>query len=145
MSIRLARGFTGRDLVVKFAGCHHGHVDSSRWAEVRAAAGASPSTAACARYAGPAQRPAGLAAAFQRTRLHGRDRGTGRETWVRSAPRPASRAHELTEKTALLIFDGVMTGFPWSMAAAVIVGIVRPDHAGKIIGGGLPGTSGWKS
>ena len=27
-AIRLARGFTGRDLVVKFAGCYHGHVDS---------------------------------------------------------------------------------------------------------------------
>ena len=49
-AIRLARGFTGRDLVVKFAGCYHGHVDT-----LLAAAGLGPGHARRAR-APPASR-----------------------------------------------------------------------------------------
>ena len=49
-AIRLARGFTGRDVVVKFAGCYHGHVDA-----LLAAAGSGLATFAAAR-ARPASR-----------------------------------------------------------------------------------------
>ena len=48
-AIRLARGFTGRDVVVKFAGCYHGHVDS-----LLASAGSGPGDL---RGAGHARRP----------------------------------------------------------------------------------------
>ena len=45
-AIRLARGFTGRDVVVKFAGCYHGHVDA-----LLASAGSGLATLARARHA----------------------------------------------------------------------------------------------
>ena len=51
-AIRLARGFTGRDVVVKFAGCYHGHVDS-----LLAAAGSGLATLRGARHARRAREP----------------------------------------------------------------------------------------
>ena len=53
-AIRLARGFTGRDLVVKFAGCYHGHVDS-----LLAAAGSGLATLAVPGTPGVPARAAG--------------------------------------------------------------------------------------
>ena len=50
-AIRLARGFTGRDVVVKFAGCYHGHVDS-----LLAAAGSGPRDVRGARHPRRARR-----------------------------------------------------------------------------------------
>ncbi len=49
-AIRVARGFTGRDLIVKFEGCYHGHVDS-----LLVKAGSGVATLGHCRYAGRAQ------------------------------------------------------------------------------------------
>ena len=123
-AIRLARGFTGRDVVVKFAGCYHGHVDS-----LLASAGSGLATfavpgtpgvpaASTAADAGAAlQRPgrgrAGVRRARRpdrlpdhrgRPRQHGR-RPAGAGLQPASSPRPA-RAHG-----ALFVSDEVMTGF----------------------------------
>ena len=99
-AIRLARGFTGRSLVVKFAGCYHGHVDS-----LLACAGSGVATFALPDSAGvpkemaaetivlPYNDLAAVEAAFaergERDRLR-HHRGRRRATWASSRPRRAS-------------------------------------------------------
>ncbi len=122
-AIRLARGYTGRDVVVKFAGCYHGHVDS-----LLVAAGSSATTLGVPNSPGVPRGctqdtllvayndVAGLQQAF---RIHGeRIAGVILEPVVGNmglvTPTPAFRA-ELRRQTAqsgaLLIYDEVMTGF----------------------------------
>ena len=102
-AIRLARGFTGRDQVVKFAGCYHGHVDS-----LLAAAGSGVATLGAARHARRAGRVDGrdtivlpyndLAAVEAAFAEHGdRDRlrdhrGRRPATWASSRRRPGFNA-----------------------------------------------------
>lgn len=151
-AIRLARGFTGRDLIVKFAGCYHGHVDS-----LLVAAGSSAATLGAPNSpgvtAGAAKDtlvlryndPAGLETAFQTHR--GRiaavivEPVVGNMGCVNPAPGFLAALRELTEKDgAVLIFDEVMTGFRVAYGGAQSLFGVRPDLTtlGKIIGGGLP-------
>ncbi len=151
-AIRLARGFTGRDVIVKFAGNYHGHVDS-----LLVAAGSSAATLGVPNSpgvtAGTAQDTlslqyndvAGLAAAFE---THGpRIAGVilepvvGNMGLVRPSQAFLSALRELTTKHgALLIFDEVMTGFRTAYGGAQSLNGVRPDLTtlGKIVGGGLP-------
>jgi glutamate-1-semialdehyde 2,1-aminomutase len=151
-AIRLARGHTGREMIVKFAGSYHGHVDS-----LLVAAGSSAATLGVPNSpgvtAGTARDtlvlryndPAGLEAAFGE---HGeRIAGVIVEPVVGNMGCvPASRAFraalaDLTSKHgALLIFDEVMTGFRVAYGGAQEVFGMRPDLTtlGKIIGGGLP-------
>lgn len=151
-AIRLARGFTGRDLIVKFAGCYHGHVDS-----LLVAAGSSAATLGAPNSpgvtAGAAKDtlvlryndPAGLEAAFHAHR--GRiaavivEPVVGNMGCVNPSPGFLAALRELTEKEgALLIFDEVMTGFRVAYGGAQSLFGIRPDLTtlGKIIGGGLP-------
>src|SRR5438105_366393 len=151
-AIRLARGFTGRDVIIKFAGCYHGHVDS-----LLVQAGSSALTHGVPNSPGvPAGCTAdtlslryndveGLAEAFAR---HGdRIAGVILEPVVGNmglvTPRPEflNELRRLTEQHgALLIYDAVMTGFRLSFGGAQQLFHQMPDLTvlGKIVGGGLP-------
>ena len=151
-AIRLARGYTGRDLMVKFAGNYHGHVDS-----LLVAAGSSAATLGVPNSpgvtAGTTQDTlvlayndaAGLEAAFAR---HGpRIAGViveplaGNMGCVPAAPEFRTALRQLTQQHgAVLIFDEVMSGFRVAYGGAQSLFGIRPDLTtlGKIIGGGLP-------
>jgi glutamate-1-semialdehyde 2,1-aminomutase len=151
-AIRLARGFTGRDLIVKFAGCYHGHVDS-----LLVAAGSSATTLGVPNSPGVPRGctqdtlvlryndAAGLQEAF---RVHGNNIAAvilepvvGNMGLV--LPSPEFRA-ELRRQTAqhgaVLIYDEVMTGFRLALGGAQELYGDKPDLTvlGKIVGGGLP-------
>jgi glutamate-1-semialdehyde 2,1-aminomutase len=151
-AIRLARGATGRDLIVKFSGCYHGHAD-----HLLVAAGSGLATLG---------RPdsAGVPAAFaERTRVLPLDdvdaleelfAGEGNAiAAVIIEPLPANNGllvqrpaflRALRELTArhgsLLIFDEVISGFRLGSGGAAARTGITPDLAtfGKVIGGGLP-------
>lgn len=151
-AIRLARGFTGRNLVVKFIGCYHGHVDS-----LLVKAGSGVATFALPESAGvPAEfTRLTLALPFNNEKavreafaLH-----TGKIAAVIVEPvagnmgcvPPANgflqALRDITARDgALLIFDEVMTGFRLGYGGVQGSCGVRPDLTtlGKIIGGGLP-------
>ncbi|MCW5983222.1 MAG: glutamate-1-semialdehyde 2,1-aminomutase [Bryobacteraceae bacterium] len=151
-ALRVARGFTGRDLAVKFEGCYHGHVDSLL---VKAGSGVAtlgiPDTA-------------GVPAAFADTTIAlpynsidaveqtFRARGDRIAAVIVEPvagnmgcvpPRPGfleCLRHETEKRGALLIFDEVMTGFRLALGGAQQLYGIRPDLTtiGKVIGGGLP-------
>lgn len=150
--LRLARGFTGRDKIVKFEGCYHGHVDSLL---VRAGSGAlthgQPDSAGIPE---PLARltitlPFNDTEALETVFAHeGRDVAA-----VIIEPVPANaglilpqdgylaRLRELcTEHGTLLIFDEVMTGFRVARGGVQELTGVLPDLTalGKVMGGGLP-------
>jgi len=151
-AIRLARGFTGRDIIVKFAGNYHGHVDS-----LLVAAGSSAATLAVPNSPGVTAGTsrdtlvlqyndvAGLKHAFA---VHG-DRVAGvvfepivgNMGVVIPTREFLETLRELTQlHGALLVCDEVMTGFRVAYGGAQqLLGIV-PDLTtlGKIVGGGLP-------
>ncbi|PZR73092.1 MAG: glutamate-1-semialdehyde-2,1-aminomutase [Chthoniobacterales bacterium] len=150
--LRLARGFTGRDKIIKFEGCYHGHVDSLL---VQAGSGAlthgRPDSAGV---------PADFAALT--ISLPFNDIEAVRTAFSANAnsiaavilePIPAnaglyfprenfleSLRNECTKHGALLIFDEVMTGFRVARGGAQELFGIRPDLTalGKVIGGGLP-------
>ncbi len=151
-AIRLARGYTGRDIIVKFAGNYHGHVDS-----LLVAAGSSAATLAVPNSPGVTAGTAkdtlvlayndvsGLKAAFaERPRQIA---GVIVEPVVGNMGCVIPSAEFLTtlrEETArdgaVLIFDEVMTGFRVAYGGAQSLYGVIPDLTtlGKIVGGGLP-------
>jgi glutamate-1-semialdehyde 2,1-aminomutase len=151
-ALRVARGFTGRDLTLKFEGCYHGHVDS-----LLVKAGSGMATLAISDTVGvpqgfaettvvaPFNDPDAVADAFRR---HG-DRiaavivepVAGNMGCVPPLPGFLERLRRVTEEHgALLIFDEVMTGFRVAWGGAQARYGIRPDLTtlGKVIGGGLP-------
>ncbi len=151
-AIRLARGFTGRDMLVKFEGCYHGHADSLL---VKAGSGmltfGNPSSAGV---------PADLAQhtlvldyndaqqlhdAFAK---HGDkiacvivEPVAGNMNLIRPAPEFLKAMRELcTQHGAVLIFDEVMTGFRVGPGSAQGLYGITPDLStfGKVVGGGMP-------
>ena len=148
--LRLARGFTGRDQIIKFDGCYHGHVDALL---VKSGSGAlthgRPDSAGV---------PKDLAALTISLPFNDIDlvRKAFRENEIAAVilePIPAnaglyfprenflSNVHdECTKHGALLIFDEVMTGFRVARGGAQQIYGIKPDLTvlGKIIGGGLP-------
>jgi glutamate-1-semialdehyde 2,1-aminomutase len=151
-ALRVARGFTGRDLTVKFEGCYHGHVDS-----LLVKAGSGMATLGIADTAGvPASFAAttialpynSIAAAEQTFAVHGDkiaavivEPVAGNMGCVPPAPGFLEALRELTKRYgALLIFDEVMTGFRVALGGAQKRFEILPDLTtlGKIIGGGLP-------
>jgi glutamate-1-semialdehyde 2,1-aminomutase len=151
-AIRLARGFTGRDVIVKFAGCYHGHVDA-----LLVQAGSSALTHGVPTSPGV---PAGCTSdtlVLRYNDVHGlaeafRGRGgeiagvivepvAGNMGLVEPTPEFRSELRRLTEHHgALLIYDEVMTGFRLAYGGAQQLYGQRPDLTvlGKIVGGGLP-------
>ena len=155
-AIRLARGYTGRSLVVKFAGCYHGHVDS-----LLAAAGSGVATFALPDSAGVPREMAAetivlpyndLEAVEEAFARRGRDiaaliteASPGNMGVVPPAPGFTEGLRRITaEHGALLVSDEVMTGFRCS--AAGWFGLEGPYAGGapdlftfgKVMGGGFP-------
>ncbi|MCU0794846.1 MAG: glutamate-1-semialdehyde 2,1-aminomutase [Akkermansiaceae bacterium] len=151
-AIRLARGFTGRDRIVKFDGCYHGHSDS-----LLVAAGSGALTQGEPDSAGV---PADFARLTQvlpyndpeaLTRLFEAEGERIAAVIVESYPANAGLVFPkpgyldllctITRKYgALLIFDEVMTGFRLGKAGVQGIEGITPDLScfGKVIGGGLP-------
>lgn len=151
-AVRLARAYTGRDAIIKFDGCYHGHADSFL---VRAGSGVA--TLGLPNSPGV---PKQLAALTLVAPFNDADavRGLTREFAGRVAaivvepvagnaglilPQPGFlRALRETadESGALLVFDEVMTGFRVAPGGSAEVHGVTPDITalGKVIGGGLP-------
>ena len=151
-AIRLARGFTGRDAIIKFEGCYHGHADSLL---VKAGSGlltfGNPSSggvpADVAKHTlvldyNDAQ---GLRDAFAK---HGNSIAgvivepvAGNMNLIKPKPEFLTAMRELcTQYGAVLIFDEVMTGFRVGPHSAQGLYGITPDLStfGKIVGGGMP-------
>ena len=151
-AIRLARGHTGRDKIIKFEGCYHGHSDSLL---IKAGSGALtlgvPSSPGV---------PAGLAE--HTVTLTFNDADEVREVMADIGDQVAciivepiagnmnfvrplegfleTLREECTKSGAILIFDEVMTGFRVALGGAQAVFGVEPDLTtlGKVVGGGMP-------
>jgi glutamate-1-semialdehyde 2,1-aminomutase len=151
-AIRLARGFTKRDKIVKFSGCYHGHSDSLL---IKAGSGAlthgNPDSAGVpAAFANetvvlPYNDRDALQAAFAAN--PGRIAGViveaycGNVGFIMPDPGYLRFLREITEQHgAVLIFDEVMTGFRIARGGVQEREHITPDLTclGKIIGGGLP-------
>jgi len=151
-AIRLARGFTKRDKIIKFAGCYHGHSDSLL---IKAGSGAlthgNPDSAGVpAAFARetivlPFNDPAALAAAFAAN--PGQIAAVilepyiGNTGFIPALPGYLPQVRQLTAAHgAVLIFDEVMTGFRLARGGVQEIENITPDLTclGKIIGGGLP-------
>ncbi len=150
--VRLARGFTRRDKIIKFEGCYHGHVDS-----LLVHAGSGALTHGQPDSAGVPKEFAGLTIA-----LPFNDLAAVRQAFRQNPkeiaaiilePIPANAGlffpksgfletlrAECDAHGALLIFDEVMTGFRVARGGAQEIYGVKPDLTalGKVIGGGLP-------
>ena len=151
-ALRLARGHTGRSVIVKFEGCYHGHADALL---VKAGSGAltfgNPSSAGV-----PAQTAAhtlvldyndaaGARALFEQrgAEIAGVivEPVAGNMNLVLPVPGFLETLRELcTRHGAVLILDEVMTGFRVALGGAQARFGIRPDLTtlGKVIGGGLP-------
>jgi glutamate-1-semialdehyde 2,1-aminomutase len=151
-ALRLARGFTGRDLIVKFEGCYHGHADALL---VKAGSGAltfgNPSSAGV-----PAQTAAHTLVLDYNDADQVRATFAARGSEIACVivepvagnmnlvlPKPGfleALRESCTRYGAVLIFDEVMTGFRVALGGAQARYGIRPDLTtlGKVIGGGLP-------
>lgn len=150
-AIRVARGFTGRDRIVKFAGCYHGHADS-----LLVAAGSGALTLGLPSCAGvpkgavgdtavlPYNDTAALEAYFAE---HGGATAAviiepiaGNMNLIRAGQEFLQRLRALCSRHgAVLIFDEVMSGFRVAAGGAQQLTGIAPDLTclGKVIGGGL--------
>ena len=151
-AIRLARGFTGRDKIIKFEGCYHGHSDSLL---VKAGSGlltfGNPSSAGVPadftkhtlvlEYNNTAQ----LEETFEK--IGGEiacvivEPFAGNMNLVRPSENFVRALRSLTAKHgAVLIYDEVMTGFRVALGGAQSLHGITPDLTtmGKVIGGGMP-------
>ena len=151
-AIRLARGYTGRDTLIKFEGCYHGHADS-----LLVKAGSGALTLGVPTSPGV---PADLAR--HTLTLPFNDAGAVRRVFAERGERIAAIIVEpiagnmncvpgepdflralraaCDEYQAVLIFDEVMTGFRVALGGAQSIYRIRPDLTvlGKVIGGGMP-------
>ncbi len=151
-AIRLARGFTGRDLIVKFEGCYHGHADS-----LLVKAGSGALTLGVPTSPGVPAALAELTLTLEYNNLE-----QVRETFARTGEKIAAIIVEpvagnmnlvlpqagflqglrdvCSEYDSVLILDEVMTGFRVGLTGAQGLFDITPDLStfGKIIGGGMP-------
>ena len=150
--LRLARAFTGRDKIIKFDGCYHGHVDallvktgSGALTHRRPDSAGVPQAFVDLTISLPFNNAELVRAAFRQNK--------NEIAAVLLEPIPANAGlyfprqdflaimrEECTKQGALLIFDEVMTGFRVARGGAQEIYGVTPDLSalGKVIGGGLP-------
>ena len=156
-ALRLARGYTERDLIIKFEGCYHGHADSLL---VKAGSGLltfADSTQNAPSSGGvpqdlvkhtlvlPYNDVAAIESAFQ---LRGNEIAAvilepvaGNMNLIRAKPEFLSSIRRLTEQYgSVLIYDEVMTGFRVALHGAQSLQGIVPDLTclGKVMGGGMP-------
>lgn len=155
-AIRLARGATGRNKLIKFEGCYHGHADSLL---VKAGSGLATFGHPTSAGVPPEVARHTIVLEYNNVELleeafaiHGEDLAcviiepiAGNMNFVRATPAFAMRCKELCQQYgALLIFDEVMTGFRVALGGAQsvmgMIGDYAPDITvlGKVIGGGMP-------
>ncbi len=151
-ALRLARAFTGRDKIIKFAGCYHGHADLLL---VQAGSGVAtlglpdspgvPSGATADTLVAPFNDLAAVADLFLRfpEQIAGVivEPVAGNMGVVPPVPGFLAGLRDLTrDGGSLLLFDEVMTGFRVALGGAAALYGVTPDIVtlGKVVGGGLP-------
>jgi len=151
-ALRLARGATGRDKIVKFEGCYHGHADSLL---VKAGSGlltfGNPTSAGVPEdfvkhtlvldYNNVTQLEEAFASMGDTIACVIVEPVAGNMNLIRATPEFLTRMRELcTEHGAVLIFDEVMCGFRVGLGGAQEMYNIVPDLTalGKVIGGGLP-------
>ena len=151
-AVRLARGYTGKEKIIKFAGCYHGHSDSFL---IQAGSGAvtfgTPSSPGVthgtakdtllAEYNDLASTSAILESSAGEVAAIIVEPVAGNMGCIPPQPGFLEGLRTLaTEHNALLIFDEVMTGFRLSKGGAAALYGITPDLVcfGKVIGGGLP-------
>jgi glutamate-1-semialdehyde 2,1-aminomutase len=151
-AIRLARGYTGKNKIIKFEGCYHGHVDS-----LLVKAGSGLATLGTSSSAGVPQSVANETIVVPLNNIEAFDQAVeqfkGDIAVVAIEPVPANNGLLLQEGTFLrhirevctregivLLFDEVITGFRVGFEGASGYYNIKPDVLafGKIIGGGLP-------
>ena len=150
--IRLARGFTGKNKIIKFTGCYHGHVDSLL---VKAGSGVStfglpdspgiPKELAALTYSCPYNDVEALSEVINEV---SDDLAAiivepiaGNMGFIPGNPSFLNTLRELCDAhDSLLIFDEVMSGFRVNLGGAQAIYKIQPDLTalGKVIGGGLP-------
>ncbi len=159
-AVRLARGYTNKDIIIKFNGCYHGHGDSFL---VQAGSGAmtfgKPSSIGVTEGSSkdtisiPYNDEIAVSKTFRKYKNKIAcvivEPIAGNMNFVRSKKSFLKKLRELcTQNNALLIFDEVMTGFRVNLGGAQKHYGIKPDITtfGKVIGGGLPvGAFGGKS
>ena len=156
-ALRLARGYTGRDLIIKFEGCYHGHADSLL---VKAGSGLltfADSTQNAPSSGGVPQDlvkhtlvlPYNDTAAIEETfKLHGDQIAAviiepiaGNMNLIKAKPEFLAAIRKLTQQHgSVLIYDEVMTGFRVALGGAQSLQGITPDLTclGKVMGGGMP-------
>jgi glutamate-1-semialdehyde 2,1-aminomutase len=151
-AVRLARGFTGRDKIVKFEGCYHGHADSFL---IKAGSGAmtlgvptSPGVPAALAEHTLTLDYNDIDSVDQAFQQYGNDIAcvivepvAGNMNCVPPKPGFLEGLRELCDRySSVLIFDEVMTGFRVALGGAQAFYNITPDITtlGKIIGGGMP-------
>lgn len=151
-AIRLARGFTGRDVIVKFEGCYHGHSDSLL---VKAGSGALtlgvptspgvPADLAKYTYTLPFNDPQALADVFaqagDKIAAVILEPITGNMNMIKPVDGYLETLRSLCDQHgSLMIYDEVMTGFRVAAGGAQSLQGIQPDLTclGKVIGGGMP-------
>lgn len=151
-AIRLARGYTGRNRIIKFEGCYHGHDDA-----LLVKAGSGALTLGCPSSAGVSAEIASYTTVLDYNDQDGLEKifgqfgeeiaavivepVAGNMNLVVPKPEFLSALRELcTKHGSVLIFDEVMTGFRVGLECAQGIYNIRPDLTtfGKVIGGGMP-------
>ena len=151
-AIRLARGYTGRNRIIKFEGCYHGHDDA-----LLVKAGSGALTLGCPSSAGVPAEVTNSTTVLNYNDLEELEQifsKTGREVaavivepvagnmnFVTPNPKFLPALRELcTKYGSVLIFDEVMTGFRVGLGCAQGIYNIKPDLTtlGKVIGGGMP-------
>jgi len=156
-ALRLARGYTNRDLIIKFEGCYHGHADSLL---VKAGSGLltfADSTKNAPSSGGvpqdlvkhtlvlPYNDVGALEEAFKRHGDHVAalilEPIAGNMNLIRATPEFVKAVRSLTQQYgAVLIYDEVMTGFRVALGGTQSLHGIKPDLTclGKVMGGGMP-------
>ncbi len=151
-AIRLARGYTGRNRIIKFEGCYHGHDDA-----LLVKAGSGALTLGCPSSAGVSAEIASYTTVLDYNDQDGLEKifgqfgeeiaavivepVAGNMNLVTPKPGFLSTLRELcTKHGSVLVFDEVMTGFRVGLKCAQGIYNIKPDLTtlGKVIGGGMP-------